>query len=161
MCWNVHILLIISSSMQTILFYIMQRSCRCTSFDRIISKTTLFKVLFDVHLYIKKTNSTLYYPFQVRLHFQQLQEQLPSPTSAWWVFSCFRIPTKFNMDYMIFNIRTYVRTYVIILMCAYTHGGWAHRQWVSTTFLTWKNSQIKRNQLVRVNRDAVKLSKVR
>ena len=26
-------------------------------------------------------------------------------------------------------------------MCVYT-GGWAHRQWVNTTFLTWENSQI-------------------
>ena len=33
--------------------------------------------------------------------------------------------------------------YVIILMCVYTrtHGGWAHRQWVSTTFFTCKSSQ--------------------
>ena len=27
-------------------------------------------------------------------------------------------------------------------MRAYTHGGWAHRQRVSTTFLTRKNSQL-------------------
>ena len=25
-------------------------------------------------------------------------------------------------------------------VCMYTHGGWAHRQWVSTTFLTRKKS---------------------
>ena len=31
---------------------------------------------------------------------------------------------------------------MIILVHAYTHGGWVHRQRVSTTFLTWKNSQI-------------------
>ena len=31
---------------------------------------------------------------------------------------------------------------MIIHMHAYTHGGWAHQQWVSTTFLTQKNSQL-------------------
>ena len=31
---------------------------------------------------------------------------------------------------------------MIILVHAYTHGGWAHRQRVSTTFLTQKNSHI-------------------
>ena len=30
--------------------------------------------------------------------------------------------------------------YVIILVHVYTHRGWAHWQWVSTTFLTQKNS---------------------
>ena len=42
-----------------------------------------------------------------------------------------------DMDYMIFN----VRTYAIILMRAYTPGGGgAHQQRVNTTFLTRKNS---------------------
>ena len=40
------------------------------------------------------------------------------------------------MDYRIFNVRTYVP----IIMHAYTHGGWAHRQRISTTFLIQKNS---------------------
>ena len=31
--------------------------------------------------------------------------------------------------------------YVIILVRAYTHGGWAHRQRISTTFSTQRNSQ--------------------
>ena len=43
------------------------------------------------------------------------------------------------MDHRIFN----VRMYVIILMRTWIPGGgggWAHRQWVYTTFLTRKNS---------------------
>ena len=31
---------------------------------------------------------------------------LPSPTSACWVFSCFRNPPSSGMDYRIFNVRT-------------------------------------------------------
>ena len=48
--------------------------------------------------------------------------------SASWVLSCFHNPLNSDMDYM------------IILVHAYTRGGWAHQQRVSTTFLTWKNS---------------------
>ena len=47
---------------------------------------------------------------------------LPCPTSACWVFSCFR--NAQNMDYRIFN----VYTYMIILVRAYTHRSWEHRQ---------------------------------
>ena len=60
---------------------------------------------------------------------------LHSPTIACWVLSCFRNPPKSDIHYRIFN------AYVIILMRAYTQGGWAHRQ-ISTTFLTRENSQI-------------------
>ena len=45
------------------------------------------------------------------------------------VILCFRNPPNSDMDCRIFNL--------IILMCAYTHGGWAHR-WVSRTFWLWK-----------------------
>ena len=31
---------------------------------------------------------------------------LPSPTSAFWVFSCFCNPPNSDMDYRIFNMRT-------------------------------------------------------
>ena len=41
---------------------------------------------------------------------------LPSPTSACWVYSCFRNPPNSDMDYRIC-------AYVIILMRVYTHGG--------------------------------------
>ena len=44
------------------------------------------------------------------------------------------------MDYMIFDVRRV--GYVVILVRAYTHGGWAHRQRVSTTFLIRKNLTI-------------------
>ena len=50
---------------------------------------------------------------------------------ACWVFSCYRDPPKSDMDYRIFNVRTR-SSYA----CVYTHGGWAHRQRVSTTFVT-------------------------
>ena len=32
---------------------------------------------------------------------------LPNPTSACWVFSCFRHPSNSDMDYRIFNVRTW------------------------------------------------------
>ena len=32
--------------------------------------------------------------------------------------------------------------HVVILVRSYTHGGWAHRQRVTSTFFTRKNSQI-------------------
>ena len=46
-----------------------------------------------------------------------------------WVFSCFRNPSNSDTNYRIFPLR------------AYTQGGWVHRQRVSITFLTRKNSQ--------------------
>ena len=64
---------------------------------------------------------------------------LPSPASACWVFLCFCNTPNSDMDYRIFNMHIYV----IILMRAYTHRDWAHRQWVSTTFFdSEKLSQI-------------------
>ena len=57
--------------------------------------------------------------------------------SACWVFSCFRNPPNSEMEYGIFNVRT-----CSFMCCAYTHGGWAHRQRVSTICLTRKNSQL-------------------
>ena len=56
-----------------------------------------------------------------------------------WVFSCFRNPPNFDMDYRIFNVLTW-SFYMIILKHDYTHRGWAHQQWVSTTCLTRNNS---------------------
>ena len=37
------------------------------------------------------------------------------------------------------GLQEFYRAYVIILVRAFTHGGWAHRQRVSTTYLTQKN----------------------
>ena len=51
--------------------------------------------------------------------------------SACWVFSCFRKPPDSDMDYRIFNV------VMVFRMRAYTHGGWAHRQRISTFWL-WK-----------------------
>ena len=53
--------------------------------------------------------------------------------SACWVFSCFRNPLNSDMDY--------IRTWSFLCVRVHT-GGWAHRQRVSTTFLTQKNWQI-------------------
>ena len=54
----------------------------------------------------------------------------PVSKSARWVFSSFRNPPNFHVDYReswTCSIRDH--SYA----CA-THGGWAHRQWVITTF---------------------------
>ena len=51
---------------------------------------------------------------------------LPSPTSAYWVFSCFRNPPNSDVDDMIFNVRTW--SFRLMRAYNYTHGGWAHRQ---------------------------------
>ena len=60
---------------------------------------------------------------------------VPNPASACWVFSCFRNPPNYDIDYRIFNERT--RSFV----CVRIHTrGWAHRQRVSTAFLTRKKS---------------------
>ena len=64
---------------------------------------------------------------------------LPNPDqllNACWVISCFHNPPNADMDYMFFNVRIRGRSNA----CGYTHGGWAHRQRVSTTFLTRKIS---------------------
>ena len=45
-------------------------------------------------------------------------------------FSCFHNPPNSDTEYRIFNVRTW----------SFLHGGWAHRQRFSTTFLTRKNS---------------------
>ena len=55
-------------------------------------------------------------------------------SSACWLFSCFHNPPNSDMDYRIFNI-----IYNMVFHMR-TYRGWAHRQWVGTTFLTWKNS---------------------
>ena len=47
----------------------------------------------------------------------------------------FPYSTNSDMDYRISN----VRTWSFLGMCVHT-GSWAHRQRVSTTLLTWKNS---------------------
>ena len=60
---------------------------------------------------------------------------LPSHTSTCWVFSFSCNSPNPDMDYRIFKVRKH---YVIILMRVYTHGGWAYRQRVSTTFWFWK-----------------------
>ena len=58
---------------------------------------------------------TRYYPkFGPGKATEATRAVLPSPTSACWVFSCFRNPLNSDMDYRIFN--------VIILMCIYTQG---------------------------------------
>ena len=56
--------------------------------------------------------------------------------SASWLFSSFHNPQNSDMDYRIFKVRT-----LVFSMRVYAHGGWAHQQRVSTTFLTWKNSK--------------------
>ena len=43
---------------------------------------------------------------------------LPSPTSACWVFLCFRNPLSSDMDYRILNMLKCVHSYV----CVYTQG---------------------------------------
>ena len=53
---------------------------------------------------------------------------LLSAQSACWVFKCFRNPLNSDMDYGMFNVHTW------------SFLGWAHRQRVSTTFVTRKNS---------------------
>ena len=45
---------------------------------------------------------------------------LPSPTSACWIFSCFRNPQNSNMDYRIFNVR--MRSF----FCVRIHTGVGH-----------------------------------
>ena len=77
----------------------------------------------------------LYYPYReirAALPTETARAALPSCTRAFWGFSCFRNPSNFDMDYRIFNARTYS------FLCVYTYGGWAHRQRVSTTFLSQK-----------------------
>ena len=56
------------------------------------------------------------------------------------IFMCFHNPPNSDMDYRIFN----VRACIVFRMRVYTHGGWEHRQRISTTFLTRKNSQIRK-----------------
>ena len=51
--------------------------------------------------------------------------------SACWVFSCFRNPPNSDMDYMIFIVH------------ACTHRGWAHRQRVSTIFFYCAHNGIR------------------
>ena len=63
----------------------------------------------------------------------KFQKTFNTKQSACWVCSCFRSPSQSDMDYRIFNVIILVRAYI------YTHGGWVHRQRVSTTFLTRKN----------------------
>ena len=59
---------------------------------------------------------------------QQPQEQRkPSPTSACWVFSCFRNPRNSDMDCRIFTVRR------SSFLCVRIHTGLAHRQRVGTT----------------------------
>ena len=79
--------------------------------------------------------------------------------------SCFCNPPSFDMDCRIFNVRTWsflcmrihmgvvhtdsesaqcfwlgkTHSVFLVLLMTYTHGGCAHRQWVSTTFLTRTN----------------------
>ena len=56
---------------------------------------------------------------------------------ACWVFSSFRNPPNSDMDYRIFNVRTWSFSCVRV---QYTHtGGWAHQQQVSTTIVTLTN----------------------
>ena len=50
--------------------------------------------------------------------------------------SCFRNPPNSDMEYRIFIVRT--RSFLCVRV-GFTRGGWAHRQRVSTTFLTRKN----------------------
>ena len=52
---------------------------------------------------------------------------------ACWLFLCFHNPLNSDMDYRIFD----VCTWSLVCMRIHTHGGWAHRQRVNTTFLTW------------------------
>ena len=54
------------------------------------------------------------------------------------MFSCFRNPPNFDMDYMTFNVRT--RSFFCVRI--HTGDGHAHRQRVSTIFLTRKNSDV-------------------
>ena len=57
--------------------------------------------------------------------------------SACSLFSCFRNPPNSDLDYRIFIVRTWS------FLCVRVHtGGWAHRQRVSTIYLTRKNSQM-------------------
>ena len=84
---------------------------------------------------------TLYYPFReiwaaipgVWLQ-QAARAALPSPTGACWVFLCFRNAPNSDVDYRIFN----VRTWPFLCVRIHTRRGWAHRQRVDTTFLTEK-----------------------
>ena len=60
---------------------------------------------------------------------------LPSPTSACWVFSCFRNPLNSDMDYRIFNMRTWS------FVCVRIHAGVGHTDSESAQhFFTLKNS---------------------
>ena len=84
----------------------------------------------NTHTYMDHTHSLMH------LHQHSYNHVVRSAIifSARWVFSCFCNLPNSDMDYRIFI--------VIILVRACTHRGWAHRQRVSATFLTWKNSHI-------------------
>ena len=58
----------------------------------------------------------------------------PSPTSACWVFSCFRNPSNSDMEYRIFNVRTWT-----FLSVRYTQGGLGTPTTSQHTILTRKN----------------------
>ena len=60
---------------------------------------------------------------------------LASPTSACWVFSCFRNPPNCDRDYRIFNVRMWSFLRVRI----HTGVGRTHSE-SEQQFLTWKNS---------------------
>ena len=77
----------------------------------------------------------------------------PSPTSACWVFLCFRNPPNSDTDYRFFNVivwakdeinvpialsafRDKIDCVIILVLDIYTHRGWAHRQRLGTTLLT-------------------------
>ena len=68
---------------------------------------------------------TLYYPFQEiwatlpGYLTVATRAVLPSPASACWVFSWFRNPTNSDMDYRIFNVRTWSDH---LYVCVYTWG---------------------------------------
>ena len=45
---------------------------------------------------------------------------IPNPTNVCWVFSCFRNQPNYDMDYRIFNVRTW------LLLCVRMHTGVGH-----------------------------------
>ena len=90
---------------------------RCRIQDRVsrqhqVGLLTDYLNFFLIYLYYSIFFNPLYYPFR-KFGPPYLGETtaatravLPSPTSACWVFSCFRNPSNSDMDYRIFNVRT-------------------------------------------------------
>ena len=83
----------------------------------------------NTHTYVDRTHSLTLTSTQLkRDHVVPKRLLIYYFLSACWVFSRFRHPTNSDMV-----VQDLFRACVVILMRAYTHRGWAHRQRVSTT----------------------------